>query len=304
MDIDGSNLEALTQTDIPKFDLQWLPGGEELLYVEGNCIYTIVVEPTPKEPEQRACFNDPKFQGFRVSPDGERVAISIANRLLVLPFDFQVLAAVSSAFELQQLDSLCLDYAAVTVKGALWSSNGRMLAIRYQGIVNGRIGDTIRVIQGNWERCPEVAILELDELPADHFVPEGYARYPLIPSYQWDGDQRFLLNSFIRNNNYGELYLYDMSTEMERHINPIDRVCCYGSAAFSPNGTYVLLVFQDVRGGSNSETELYYIPIDQLDSGAAFTPLRLPRLFFQNPDENIQLALRPSKQQEAPSESE
>ncbi|MGZ9226283.1 MAG: protein kinase domain-containing protein, partial [Anaerolineales bacterium] len=145
VNIDGSHLESLTQTGVPKFDLQWLPGGSELLYVEGNCVYRIDVETVQKEAEQLVCFTDSKFQGFRVSPDGERVAISIANRLLVLPFDLAALSAVSSAFELQKLESLCLDYVDETVKGALWSAEGKRLAIRYQSVVNGRIGDTIRV---------------------------------------------------------------------------------------------------------------------------------------------------------------
>jgi Tol biopolymer transport system component len=293
MNIDGSNPESLTQTGTPKFDLQWLPGGSELLYLEANCVYSIDVETAQKDPRQLVCFTDANFRGFRVSPDGERVAISIANRLLVLPFDLQTLSSVSSAFELQKLESLCLDYAEETVKGALWSADGRRLAIRYQSVVQGRIGDTIRVIQGNWERCQEVAVLEWDEFPADRFVPNGYAKFPILPSYQWNGDQQFLLNSFIRNQNYGDLYLYDMSTETARQINPIDGVCCYGSAAFSPDGTHILLVFQDVRLGFDSENKLYYIPIEQLNTGTEFTPIRLPRLFFQDLRENIQLALRP-----------
>jgi hypothetical protein len=85
-----------------------------------------------------------------------------------------------------------------------------------------------------------------------------------------------------------------MSIETARRINPIDGVCCYGSAAFSPDGTHILLVFQDVRLGFDSENKLYYIPIEQLGTGAEFTPIRLPRLFFKDLRENIQLALHPA----------
>jgi serine/threonine-protein kinase len=290
---DGSSIEPLTQTRVPKFDLQWLPNGRELLYVEGSCVYKIDVESAQRDPEQLICFTDDKFMGFRISPDGKLVAISMAHRLLVLPYDLQSLSTDSSAFALQRLDSLCLDYADVAVKGALWSADGKRLAIRYQSVVNGRIGDTIRVIEGNWDRCQDVPVLPWDEFPADHFVPNGYAKYPLLPSYHWDGEERFLFNTFIRNGNYGDLYLYEMSSESASKINPIEGACCYGSASFSPDGTYILLVFQDVRLGSKSENKLYYIPIDQMGA-TKFTPLRLPRLFFQNLDENIQLALRPS----------
>jgi len=300
MNIDGSDIESLTHTETPKFDLQWLPDGNELLYVEGICVYTIDVRTSQKEPQQRACFNDPKFRGFRVSPSGKRVAISIADRLLVLPFDLQTLSQVSSAFEIQKLDNLCLDYSDVTVKGALWSVNGRRLAIRYQSVVNGRIGDTIRVIEGNWDRCQEVSVLVWDDFPADHFVPNGYLKYPLLPSYHWDGNQQFLVNSFIRNDNYGDLYIYDMSTGIARNISPIDRSCCYGSAAFSPDGKYILLIFQDRRIAPKNESKLYYIPIEEIGTTASgtiarFTPYPLPGVFFEDKDENIQLALRPSK---------
>lgn len=121
----------------------------------------------------------------------------------------------------------------------------------------------------------------------------GYAKYPLLPSYHGDGDERFPFNTFKRNGNDGDLYLYDMSTESASKINPIDGVCCSGSAAFSPDATYLLVVFQNVRLGSESENKLYYIPADQPGT-AQCTPLRLPRIFFQNLDKNIQLALRPS----------
>ena len=294
MNMDGSEIEALTQTGLPKFDLQWLQG-RELLYGEGKCVYRIDMETVQKEPEQIACFNDPKFGGFRVSPDGEWVAISIAYRLLVLPFDIPALSAATSTFELQSREDLCLDYAEVDVKDAQWSADGRRLAIRYQSVVGNRIGDTIRVIEVNRARCQDVAALIWDEFPTDHFIPEGYERYPILPSYAWDGDRQFLFNSFIRNKNYGELYLYDMSTSSARRLNPVDGVCCYGSAVFSPDGTHILLVFQDVRQGDRSENQLYYIPVDQIGSAAESVPIQLPPLLFRDLRENIQLALRPAR---------
>ena len=294
MNIDGSGIEALTQTQLPKLDLQWLPGGSELLYVEGNCVYRIDVDTQQKEPQQLACFKDPKFAGFRVSPDGRWVAISIAYRLLVVPFDRTALSNASSTFELQGVEHLCLDYAEVAVKDARWSADGKRLAIRYESVLGKRRGDTIRVIEVNWRRCQEVASLIWDEFPADRFTPEGYERFPILPSYDWDGNQRFLFNSFIRNRNYGELYLYDMSAETARKVNPIDRVCCYGTAVFSPDGTHILFVSQDQRRGDKSENKLYYVAIDQIGTGTELSPLRLPPLFFRDIRENIQLALHPA----------
>ena len=63
MDMDGSHTRQLTNTDIPKFDLQWLPGGKELLYGEKNCVYRIDVEADQTKLEKLACFNSPDFQG-------------------------------------------------------------------------------------------------------------------------------------------------------------------------------------------------------------------------------------------------
>ncbi|MCI0608264.1 MAG: protein kinase [Anaerolineae bacterium] len=294
MDMDGSHIQQLTNTNVSKFDLQWLPGGDEILYGEANCVYKISVGAAQINSEELACFNDEDFNGFRVSPDGEQVAISIGNRLIVLPFDTQTLSTVGSAFELQGSEDICLDYADVTVKGAQWSADGQGLAITYQSVVSQRVGDTIRVLDVDIERCQAVDPLIMDEFPAKHFLPEGYERYPLLPSYHWDGDQRFLFNSFKRNVAYGELYLYDMSTNTASKINPIDGVCCYGSAAFGPDGTHILLAFQDVRRGADSVTQLYYIPIDQIDTGGTFTPIRLPLQFFPDLREDIELALRPS----------
>ena len=85
-----------------------------------------------------------------------------------------------------------------------------------------------------------------------------------------------------------------MSTTALRKINPVDDVCCYGGATFSPDGTHILLVFQDVRRGADSETQLYYIPLDQMETEAAFTPIKLPLHFFPDLRENIQLVLRSS----------
>jgi hypothetical protein len=293
MNIDGSEIEALTQTGVPKFDLQWYQG-RELLYVEGKCVYRINMESVEKEPQQQGCFNDPRFAGFRVSTDG-MAAISIAYRLLVLPFDRPSLFDATSTFELQSRPDLCLDYADVDVKDAQWSADGNRLAIRYQSMVGNRIGDTIRVIEVNQQRCGDVATLISDEFPAGRFVPEGYERYPILPSYDWDGYQQFLFNTFIHNKNYGELYLYDMSTSSARKLNPVDGVCCYGNAVFSPDGTHILLVFQDARRGDRSETQLYYIPIDQIGTATEFAPIKLPLLFFRDLRENIQLDLRPAR---------
>ena len=293
MDMDGQNIQQLTNTNVPKFDLQWLPGGKELLYGEGKCIYTVNITIFPPKPEQAACFTDEKFEGFRVSPDGKHAAISIANRLIIFPYDLKLLATASSAFALQASKDVCLDYTKVPVKSAQWAKDGKGLAILYQSQVVKGYADTIRVLKVDTQNCLHLDPLITDEIPGRHFIPDGYEKSPALPAYYWDGDQQILFNTYIRNSGYGELYLYDMSTSEERKVNPVNSVCCYRDSVISPDGKYILVFFQDVNRGSDSETQMYYIPIDQIGK-TTFTPIKLPLLFFPNPRENLEVALRPS----------
>jgi len=296
LDINGKNVRQLTNTNLTKFDLQWLPGGKELLYGEGKCVYKIDANTLSAKPEKLVCFTDDKFEGFRVSPDGKYAAISIQHRLIVFPFDINLLATLPSAFELQDSDSACLDYTAVAVKSAQWSADGKSLAILYQGAVGNqlRVGDAIYVLEVDTETCQDIDPLITAEIPGRRFVPEGYEDNPTLPAYDWDGAQQLLFNTYKRNVGYGQLYLYDIATALARKINPINGVCCYRNSVISPDGTYILIFFQDESLGSDSETQMYYIPIDQLGSETTFTPIKLPVRFFPNPRENIEVALRPS----------
>ena len=294
MNIDGTGLASQTKTGVPKRDLQWLPGESDLLYIESNCVYKIQADMGKKEPEKLLCFKDPKFTGFRVSPDGTRVAISIAGRLVVLPFDLAAIGTAATPFELQKLENVCVNYTDVNVKDALWSNDGQKLAIRYQGVVNGHIGDAIRVISPNWERCLQAEVLTWDDFPGKRFVPDRYARTPKLPSYAWDGGQKFLMNVLTRNGSYGDLYSFDLFSKDHLKLNPIDGACCYGTTVYSPDGTYILLVFQDQRKAPDNETQLYYVPVDQIGPGAKFAPLPVPSSIFSDARENIQLALRSS----------
>jgi len=49
-----------------------------------------------------------------------------------------------------------------------------------------------------------------------------------------------------------------------------------------------------VNQGADSETQMYYIPVEQLGSETTFAPIKLPLRFFPDPRENIEVALRPS----------
>ena len=294
MDMDGKNITQLTNTNIDKFDLQWLPNGQDILYAEGNCVYTVNAD-IPDTPEEIACFKEENFEGFRVSPDGSHVAISIGPRLLILPFDLELLATAQTAIELQKSEKLCIDYSEVTVKSAQWSSDGKSLAILYRGAVGNLnyVGEAVRILNVDLVRCEAVDPVLIDQFPGRHFIPDGYTANPILPSYHWDGDRQFVFNTYIRNGGYGELYLYDMDTQEEERINPVNGTCCYRSATLSPDGNYILFAFQDRGEGSDSKTQLYYIP---LDGSEPVVPFNLPLGYFTNPRENILIALRPLTQ--------
>jgi serine/threonine protein kinase len=295
MDMDGKNIRQLTNTNLPKFDLQWLPGGTELLFGEGKCVYKIDANTAQAKPEKLFCFTDEKFEGFRVSPDGRYVAISIQRRLIIFPFDLTQLATAPSAFELQGSSSACLDYTDVAVKSAQWSADGKSLAVLYQGAVGDqlRLGDTIRVLEVDTESCQDLDPLIAAEFPNRRLIPDGYNIHPVLPAYDWNGGQQFLFNTYKRNDGYGELYFYDGSAVTMNKINPVKGICCYRDSVISPDGTYILVFFQDETRGFDSETKMYYISVEQLDSETTFTPIKLPVRFFPDPRENIEVALRP-----------
>lgn len=291
MNLDGSELTQVTNSDLPKFDLQWLPGGKEILYGEGKCIKTANVETFASE--TLTCLEGANFTGFRVSPDGKQVAVTIERRVIVIPFDREALARAKNPFDLQNLPGTCLDYSNITAKFALWSTDGKSLAILYQDLRGQRFADVARVL--DIHRCKAADPLTQEEFPNKNFTPEGYETSPVIPAYDWNGEDLFLLNTFVRNAGYGTLYLYNMSTGEADLINPVENTCCYRDARFSPDGSHILIVFQDAREGEESETMLYYIPVDQVGSGTKFQPIKLPPLFFPNAREVIMPALRPVK---------
>jgi Tol biopolymer transport system component len=109
----------------------------------------------------------------------------------------------------------------------------------------------------------------------------------MMPS---QSDERFVFNTYIRNGGYGELYLYNMITQEQKRINPVNGICCYRSAALSPDGNYILFAFQNIGEGSESRIQLYYVP---LDASEPVLPFRLPLGYFTSPRENILFSLRP-----------
>lgn len=286
MNIDGSNLLQVRTDNSPKSNLQWIDRNR-LVYLSRNCAFLLDAE--TKQTREIACFNSNEtLEGFRVSPDGKLAAVSIYRTLNILPFDLTFFNNVISRFNLIALRENCF-YNQYAFREVLWSSDGQRIAAR---VVDTRVvnSDQIFLLSMDIPNCATVGPSRMDRIPGTHidFEEESTKR---IASFDWDGKNRFLLNDSIRNDGFGNLYFYNSETKEAVKINPINGLCCYRDARWSPDGTYILFAFQRFDA---STIELYYIPFDAVQSGGPFTPIDLPGGFFSTSREKPQPALRPA----------
>ena len=283
MNTDGSNLIQVRTDNSPKSNLQWIPGNR-LVYMTRNCAY--ILDAASNQTQQLTCFDVKEFlEGFRVSPDGKLVAISIQKTLNIVPFDINALRDVTSRFSLLTMKRSCF-FNQYSFRDVLWSKDGKQLAAR---VVDTELinSDQIFLLNVDIEHCANTGPVRVDKFPGLHF---GFSKESTkkITSYAWDGEHQFLLNDSIRNDGFGNLYLYDSKTQQDALINPIEGVCCYRDAVWSPDGKYILFVFQRF---DSSEVGLYYIAYADLQSGQPFIAIELPNQFLL-PRERLQPVLR------------
>ena len=284
MNVDGSDLIQIRTDNSAKSGLHWIADGR-LVYVSRNCAYIVDVQ--IEQPEPIVCFDAREsMEGFRVSPDGKMVAISIQRTLNILPFDLGVLKEVESRFSLLALEENCF-YNQYAFRDVLWSKDGTQLAAH---VVDTELvsSDQIFLLSINIPSCDTVGPVRIDRIPGSHvdFDSESTKR---ISSFDWDGDHLFLLNDSIRNEGFGNLYLYDSKTRVAMKINPVNSLCCYRDARLSPDKSYIFFAFQS---SDSTEIQLYYIPYGDWEDGDGWTPIPIPDLLFTTPRENPQPALR------------
>jgi serine/threonine protein kinase len=286
MNTDGSNLIRVRTDTSPKSNPQWIPGNR-LAYMTRNCVFLLDAE--TNQTQQVTCFNpDEILEGFRVSPDGTLIAFTIQKTLNIVPFDLEALREVNTRFSLLTMQDFCF-YNQYSFRDVLWSKDGKQLAAR---VVDTELinSDQIFLLNVNIEQCANIGPVRVDKFPGLHF---GFSSESTkkITNYAWDGGHLFLLTDAIRNDGFGDLYLYDGQTQQEAVLNPIDGVCCYRDASWSPDGKYIIFVFQRF---DSSEVGLYYIAYADLQSGKAFTPIELPEQFLLQ-REKPQPVLRPAQ---------
>jgi tRNA A-37 threonylcarbamoyl transferase component Bud32 len=285
MNIDGSGLVQIRADNSAKSNLQWIPGNR-LVYISRNCAF--MVHGDTKQTEQIVCFNtDETLEGFRVSPNGNVVAISIQRTLNILPFDIEALKEMDTRFNLTARRDNCF-YVNLPFREALWSKDETRLAAR---IVDTELinSDQVALFIVDVANCANTGLARIDKFPGLNFAFTNKESTKRITSFDWNGESLFLLNDDVRNDGFGDLYLYDTETRQETILNPMEGVCCYRDARFSPDGKYILFAYQRY---DSSEVMLYYVALADIEAGTPFTPIELPGGFFSTRDKP-QPALRP-----------
>lgn len=283
MNVDGSDRKQHTNDGLPKFNLQWLPDGKTILYMTGKTVKTVNIE-TEVEEVIINYISAEYFEGFSVSPDGKKVAISANRELFIVPYDLLKLRFATRRSALLEMGG-CL-FNQIPIKDIQWSDDGTRLAMEYIANSSGVFVDAIRVV--DVQNCEAISTSNLDDFPPGRFQFAGE-----ITNFDWDGDLLFFLNSNIRNNGFGDMVLYNSFTHKAEPAAPYEGNCCYRDASFSPDGSYVVFAFQDIRLGSTSPTNLYLIAADTTSVPRKLEPLPLPDNFFSNRSDAPQPIMRP-----------
>lgn len=286
MNVDGSELRSVTTDAREKSSVEWMADGDTILYVTGKTVKTVNIVDL-REEILTSFASAEYFDAFRVSPDGQQVAISVNRELHVVPFDIGAFNANTTKADLLAMNG-CLFYNDIGVKNVLWSKDGQKLAVEFSAPSGANVADTIRII--DIHLCKTSDPIRLDEFPAMRF------QFPLeIVSFNWDGDQLFALNSNVRNAGFGNLVFYNTFTHKAESAAPVQGKCCYRDAAFSPDGTYIIFAFQDISLGSKSPIVLYYIPTGSLNTEGALEPVAIPDGFFTRLNDAPLPVFRPYK---------
>jgi len=291
--LDGSGLQQLTQDGAAKSSLQWTPDGQALTYITGKCIQRVDLESA--QTETITCFNSiDSLKSFDISPDGTRIALTIDNQMYIVPFDLDGLRNATNRNALTDM-AQCKDFAPFLrnfITQVRWSTDSNTIAAKLiANLGDGRQGDIVQLFRVD-ECIPNPRAL--DNFPPPRFDMPGYDKSPVIQNFSWDGVFLFALNTIVRNDGFGDLYVYN--TDLKKAypvVNPVDAICCYRDPQWSPDGTHLLFAYQNYLSGSSSTTQLYYIPYGSVGSNAKYDPLPLPDI--TNPRERPLPVLRPAR---------
>jgi len=298
VNLDGTDLVRLTFDSGTKDHLQWIPDGSALTYITGLCINRINVGTSSID--TLLCFEyASSLDAYAISPDGLQIAIVVNQQLFIVPYDVASLSQVDYWDDIQALAS-CEGFApystttgtAYAVREVHWSDDLQQLVLIVLVPEGGVQVDVVRVIDiGQCVNNPP----RVDEFPGSRFTMGGYPSNPRLLHVGSDGRFLFALTNIVRNEGFGDLYLYNMDVyRVQSRVNPIGERCCYRDPDFSPDGNYLVFAFQDISQGSSSIIQLFYIPYSTLGTGLTYTPIPLPENMFTNPRDHPQPVLRPA----------
>ena len=297
MNVDGSELEQLTNDRAEKTNLNWFPDGSAITYISGKCIWYLEIEST--RTDAIACFESAEYlENFTFSPDGTQVAISVNRKLYVVPWDLNQLQSVGRADQLAAM-SECPSLAPFASEGSsgnikqmIWSDDGQTLLALEIGAFQGLQADILKIFRFiNCNTPPD----RTDEIPGVRFKFENYEKNPIIDSFGYDNDSLIAMIGIVRDiNGFGHLYIYNTNNrKVEARVNPIDGECCYRDPKFSPDGRYLIFVYQPFE--PDAQSYLYYVPYGTIGTGANYEPIPIPESFFNNPRGKPQPVLRPAQ---------
>jgi hypothetical protein len=249
------------------------------------------------------------LDAFQISHDGTQVVIAMDNQVFVVPFDFERMKTVRTRNDLRAMEDACIlytekeddprGYSRLKVKEARWSADDKLVAWLFQGVSAGNPAlQAEQVSVFDITACDPRRIDQIDNFPGTRFNPSGY-QTRLMPDFDWDGFSQFTFNTSIRNDGWGEFYIYNYINGQPTPgspYRPINNECCYRDIRWSPDGTYILFSFQAEGLGADAKNLIYYVSAGQLGTGANFTPLPLPEeLFIRDRKNGTQAALRPAQ---------
>jgi Tol biopolymer transport system component len=295
MNLDGSDLIQLTDDGAEKNRVGWTPDGNAVTYIAGKCVWS--VELASGRLDHIACFEYAKFlDDFSISSDGTQVAISVNSEMFIVPYDLDQLSQASRRNDLigmgvcEALAPLKTNTgASVIVNQVRWSQDDTQIATMIKAPEGGIQVDLIRFLDITNCENPD----RLDEFPATRFDIAGYDKQPYLQNFGYDGVFLFAMTSYTRNDGFGDLYIYNTFLHRaDKEINPIDGKCCYRDPQFSPDGSYLVFVYQPFEAGAAAE--LYYVLYATISAGGRMEPLPIPEGFFTDPKVKPQPALRPA----------
>jgi WD40 repeat protein len=287
--LDGSELTQITSDGQLKTNFQWSPDGKFMYYLAGKCVKSITIDGNF---DNLLCIDTAQyFENFSISPHGDQIALSVDNQLFVVPFDPDLISNARNRSDLIAMATCehLAPYARSAVKRIHWSIDQQQLAMLILAPgSDGKFNDRIQIL--DISTCVPTPS-RLDEFPGERFVMNGYDKAPFLVSTDWDGSALFLMNSFLRNDGFGEIYIYNSDTKKGEKVEPLPGKCCYRDLSWSPDGRWFAFAFQDRSLGSESVTQIYLMRYGDLNTGIDIEPLDLPVL--ENPREAPVIALRP-----------